>query len=217
MNQPSLAAPAPDAPRRPGRPPGRRSGDSTTRDRILEAARRNFAAGTYATTTIRAIAADADVNPALVLHYFHSKRDLFAATLRLPLHLREDLATLLRLDPDDIGERMVQLYLGFWQNPATRTPLTAMMRSVVTDSDAAEALGSFLSAQLVGPVVAACNRDQPEMRVSLVVSHLIGIALGRHIVGIRPLANADARHLVACAGPVIQHYLTGTLPAPPAA
>ncbi|MCQ4212484.1 TetR/AcrR family transcriptional regulator [Streptomyces longispororuber] len=214
MNEsPSSPRPQPAA-RRRGRPAGRRAGDTVTRDRILDAARLHFAQGTYATTTVRAIAAEADVNPALVLHYFGSKRDLFAATLRLPFDLREQVAALIRDDPDDLGEQLVRAFLRVWQDPISRHPLAAMIRSVVSDQDAADALGQFFSVQMVGPLVAASGRDQPHLRVSLVVSHLIGLVMGRYILGVAPLAKADLDHLVACMAPVVQHYLTGPLPHP---
>lgn len=209
------STPAPRARRGPGRPPGSRTGSTASRDRILAAARRQFAAGSYATTTIRAIAAEAEVNPALVIHFFGSKRNLFAATLRLPLQLRDQVAALVRSDPDDLGERLVRLYLELWQDPAVRTPLMVMVRSVFSDEDAADALGQFLTEHLIGPVVAASGRDQPALRISLVVSHLVGLALGRHLLGVLPLAAADTEHLIACIAPVVQHYLTGDLPAAP--
>ena len=66
----------------PGR--GRRAGDSGTRETILAAARRRFAAHGYDAATIRSIAADAAVDPALVHHFFGSKEQLFVAAMRLP-------------------------------------------------------------------------------------------------------------------------------------
>ncbi|OKJ49526.1 hypothetical protein AMK27_36315 [Streptomyces sp. CB02009] len=202
--------------RRPGRPAGSRTGQSPARDRILEAARRLFAEGTYASTTIRAVAAEAGVNVALVNHYFGGKRYLFAAALRLPLHVRERIASLVRDDPSDLGERLTRLYLQLWTDPAFRTPATAMIRSIFTDQDAAAALGRFLTDEMVGPVVVALRRDQPELRISLAVTQLVGLAGGRYILGAAPLVAADTEHLVACVGPTIQHYLTGELPRPPA-
>jgi AcrR family transcriptional regulator len=195
---------------------GRRAGDTTTRDRILDAARRHFAQGSYAGTTIRAIAADAEVNPALVMHYFGSKRDLFAATLRLPLHLRDQVSALIRTDPDDMGEHVVRLFLTAWQDPSVRIPLSAMIRSVFSDEGAADAFGQFIATHLLGPLVAASRRDRPELRVSLAASHLAGLVIGRHVLGVAPLARAEIEQLVACVAPVIQHYLTGMLPVVPA-
>ncbi|MFD7919069.1 TetR family transcriptional regulator [Streptomyces sp. NPDC059740] len=212
MNEHPPEPPAQLSGRARGRPAGRRAGDRTTHNRILEAARQRFAQGTYAATTIRAIAADADVNPALVLHYFGSKRDLFAATLRLPLHVRDRITTLVRTDPASAGEHVARLFLQTWQDPTTRAPLAAMVRSVFSDQDAADALSRFLSTHMIGPLVAASGRDRPELRISLIVGHLIGLAIGRHIVAVSPLADVETEHLIACVAPVVQHYLTGELP-----
>lgn len=214
MNE--TAPTAPELRRRPGRPVGSRTGHSPARDAILDAARRHFARGTYAATTVRAIAADAGVNPALVIHHFGSKRDLFATTLQLPVPTYAKIAEVVRRDPADIGEQLVRLYLDLWHHPASRAQLAAMVRSVLSDTEAAEALGQFLSDELVGPVVATLGRDQSHLRISLVASQLVGLGIGRYILGIAPLARAADEHLVACTAPVIQHYLTGPLPKAPA-
>jgi AcrR family transcriptional regulator len=184
-----------------------------TRDRILQSAQLLFAQGTYGSTTVRAIAASAGVNPALVIHYFGSKRDLFVASLRLPLQLRDHVAEVLRSDPDGLGERLVRLYLGLWRQPSSRGPLAAMVRSVFSDQEAADALGQFLSEQMVGPIVVNLGSDRPQLRIALVASHLVGLVIGRHILGIAALVEADTELLVACVAPVIQRYLTGSLPA----
>jgi AcrR family transcriptional regulator len=215
VNEAIPAAPGTPA-RRPGRPPGSRTGRSPARDAILRAARRQFAHGTYAATTVRAVAAEAGVDPALVIHHFGSKRELFAAALRFPLHLREHVAALLRQDPTDLGEQLVRFYLGLWQDPITRAPLAATVRSVFSDAEAADALGRLLSAEMIGPVVKALGKDQPHLRISLVASHLVGLAIGRHILAVTPLARAATEHLVACTAPAVQHYLTGPLPKAPA-
>lgn len=65
---------------------------------------------------------------------------------------------------------------------------------------------------MVGPVVAACRRDQPGVRVGLVAGHLVGLAITRHIIALPPLAETEVDHLVACVGPTVQRYLTGELP-----
>ncbi|MFB7337793.1 hypothetical protein ACFC00_40320 [Streptomyces adustus] len=90
-------------------------------------------------------------------------------------------------------------------------------RSVLSDEGAAGALRQFLATHLLGPLVAASRRDQPDLRVSLAASHLAGLAIGRHVLGVAPLAMADIEQLVACAAPVTQHHLTGRLPVAPTA
>ena len=65
-------------------PRGRRPGAPDTRAEILASARALFADRGFGRTTIRAVAADAGVDPALVHHYFGTKDDLFVAALQLP-------------------------------------------------------------------------------------------------------------------------------------
>ena len=72
---------------RPSR--GRRPGAPDTRAAVLAAARAAFAAKGFGGTTIRAVAADAGVDPALVHHYFGTKDDLFLAAMELPVDPRE--------------------------------------------------------------------------------------------------------------------------------
>jgi AcrR family transcriptional regulator len=68
------------APPPPAKPKaGRRPGRNTTRDDILDAAEETFAAGGYAGTSLREIAARAAVNQALLHHYFGTKEGLFQA------------------------------------------------------------------------------------------------------------------------------------------
>lgn len=210
-------APKPGPRRGPGRPAGSRSGDTRTRGRILEAARELFASRTYAATTIRAVAAAADVNPALVHHFFGTKRDLFAATVQLPEQLTGQLPVLIADDADgtaDAGRRIVHLYLTMWQQPETGRVLAAMVRSGMSDPEAADILKQALTETILGPLVAASGRDQPGLRITLAATHLVGLAMGRHILALQPLTDADIEHLTACVAPAIQHYLTGPLPAP---
>ena len=65
--------------RRRGRPTGNTSGD--TRERVLLAAQRTFAALGYEPTTNKAIADEAGITTGAIYHYFESKRDLYAAVL----------------------------------------------------------------------------------------------------------------------------------------
>ncbi|MEE4490832.1 TetR/AcrR family transcriptional regulator [Streptomyces sp. BE230] len=200
-----------------GRPAGSRSGETETRVRILEAARELFASRTYGATTIRAVAAAADVNPALVHHFFGTKRDLFAATVQLPEPLVGQLPGLVAGDMEDIGRYIVRLYLTMWQDPSTARPLAAMVRTGMSDPEAADILKQVLTSTILGPLAAASGRDQPGLRITLAATHLVGLAMGRHILTLQPLTEADVDHLAACVGPAIQHYLTGPLPPPPSA
>lgn len=64
---------------------GRRPGSTQTKAAILAAARDCFAEHGYTETTIRRIATEAEVDPALVMHFLGSKDRLFAETFQLYL------------------------------------------------------------------------------------------------------------------------------------
>ena len=63
---------------------GRRPGHSDARERILDAARHRFAEHGLDGTSMRDVAADAGVDPALIHHYFGTKQRLFIAAVELP-------------------------------------------------------------------------------------------------------------------------------------
>ena len=57
---------------------GRSRNAAQTRADILDAARRRFGSDGYQTTTLRAVAADVGIDPALIIRYFGTKQELFA-------------------------------------------------------------------------------------------------------------------------------------------
>src|SRR5215210_7831557 len=108
------------------RRPGRRGGDSGTRAAILDAARRLFAERGFDGTSIRAVAARAGVDPALVHHFHGSKASLFAASLDLPLDPTAVISRIVREDPEGAGERLARFFLSVWDDPVARAPLLAL-------------------------------------------------------------------------------------------
>lgn len=188
-------------------PAGRRPGNADTRQAVLDAARDCFAAFGYDGATIRAIAAEAGVDPALVHHFFGAKSDLFAAATELPAG--ELLPAPLDGEDDVLGERVVRTFLALWEDPTTRSRFLAMVRSAVRYEAAATMLRSFLSREVLG--VLAHNLDTPDadLRATLVGSQLVGLAIARYVVEVQPLASASVETVVAAYAPTIQRYLTG--------
>jgi AcrR family transcriptional regulator len=188
-------------------PAGRRPGNGDTRQDVLDAARECFATSGYDGATIRAIAAKAGVDPALVHHFFGAKTNLFAAAMELPAP--EVLPGLLDGEVDGVGERVVRTFLTLWEDPNTRSRFLAVVRSAVRYEAAATMLRSFLSREVLG--VRARNLDTPDadLRASLVGSQLIGLAMARYVVKVQPLASASVEAVVAAYAPTIQRYLTG--------
>ncbi|MGC5018060.1 TetR family transcriptional regulator [Micromonospora sp. DT47] len=193
---------------------GRRPGNPDTREAILGAARAAFAERGFDGASIRAIAAAAQVDPALVHHYFGTKDQLFLAAMNAPVDPRELLPKVLTGDRDGIGERLVRMFLGVWDSPAG-TAGVALLRSAVSNEWTARLLREFLVTQVLRRVLDQLDVDPAELplRGSLVASQLIGLAMMRHVVRLEPVASADPETLVAAVGPTVQRYLTGDLPA----
>ena len=193
---------------------GRRPGAPDTRAEVLAAARASFAERGFRATTIRAVAASAGVDPALVHHYFGTKDDLFVAALEIPVDPREALAPVVAAGPDGAGERLLRTFLAVWDDPAIQPGLLALARSMVADDAGGLVREGFIPV-VVGPVLAALVVDRPEVRVPLVASQMIGLVVGRYVLAVPQLAQMPAEDVVARIGPVLQHYLTGDLDGPP--
>lgn len=197
-----------------GRPTGRRPGISGSRAEILRSARERFAADGFDRATIRGIARDAGVDPALVHHFFGTKDALFAAAMELPINPAAAIPPLLAAGVDGLGERLLRFYLALWESDAAPTMLT-VLRSAVSQERAADLLRSFLGREVIGRLAGELRADAPELRATLVGSQLVGLALVRYIIRIEPLCSASVEQVVAAAAPTIQRYLTadlGTLP-----
>ena len=190
---------------------GRRPGAPDTRAAILEAARGQFAAAGFSGTTIRAVAAEAGVDAALVHHYFGTKDDLFVAALELPVDPRVVLAPVVEQGPDGAGERMLRVFLSVWDDPAHRLPLLGLVRGLLEPSGQKLVRDGFLDV-VVGPIGAALGIDQPERRMPLVASQVFGLIIVRYLLEVEPLASMPPDQVVAIYAPTIQRYLTGPLP-----
>ncbi|MGW0395700.1 TetR/AcrR family transcriptional regulator [Streptomyces sp. NPDC003042] len=200
----------PSRPRRgPGRPPRDAVDDGPgTQERIRLAARSEFAARGYDKTSVRGVAKAAGVDPALVHHYFGSKDELFAAAIEVSLEPALVVPAILGEGPDGIGERLARYFLGVWENPVTRAPLLAVIRSALTHEAAAKVLRGLVLRRVLERVAADLNVPDPTFRAELAASHMIGIALLRYVVQIEPLASADPEDIVALVAPTLQRYLT---------
>lgn len=178
---------------------------------MLTAARTAFAEKGFRRTTIRAVAASAGVDPALVHHYFGTKGDLFVAALEIPVDPREVMAPVIAAGPDGAGERLLRALLGVWDDPAVQPGLLAMIRSLLSDDSDQMVREAFLPV-VVAPVIAALAVDRPEVRVPLVAGQVAGLILTRYVLAVPQMAQMPVEDVVARVGPVLQHYLTGELP-----
>ena len=192
---------------------GRRPGLSGTREAILDAARRAFAEHGYQRATIRGVAELAGVDPALVHHYFGTKQGLFVAAVQLPVNPVEQLSALLADDPELVGQRMIGVFLSVWDLAANNSPLLALVRSAVSDEQAAAMLREFITEEVLGRIAEGLGSPDAKLRATLVGSQLVGLMMARYIIRVEPLASAPPALVAAAIGPTLQRYLTGDIAA----
>ena len=189
---------------------GRRPGAPDTRAAILGAARELFASSGYGGTSIRAVAAAAGVDAALVHHYFGTKDDLFLAALQLPIDPRSAMLPVLEGGLPGAGERLLRVFLGVWDDEQNQQPLLALVRGLAEPSGQRLVRDGVLQ-MVLGPVGRGLGIDDPERRMALVASQMVGVVILRYLLRAEPLASMAPDELVAAYAPTLQRYLSGPL------
>ncbi|CAM3651155.1 TetR family transcriptional regulator [Smaragdicoccus niigatensis] len=190
---------------------GRRPGSPATRDAILEAARQRFSEVGFDKTTIRAVAAIAEVDPALVHHYFGSKKDLFLAATDIPIDPTLIVSALRAVPVDQLGEAILRTVLSAWDSPAG-PGLVAAFRGFIAGSQP-ELLRSFVLDVVLKDIRERI--DEPKgtgrKRATLVFSQIAGLGVARKLIAVEPLASMPAEEVVRLFAPNLQRFLTGPL------
>lgn len=176
----------------------------TTRAAILDAARARFGADGYERTTIRAVAGDVGIDPAMVMRYFGNKEGLFAAAASFELHLPD----LTGVPPEKVAEVLLPRFFTVWERNAT---FLALLRAAVTSETAAAKMREVFTEQ-VSPALAPVVTDHQAERAAMVGSQVLGLALSRYVIRVPPLVEMSPEELLGWIGPVIEHYLSTALP-----
>lgn len=190
---------------------GRRAGDSGTRDAVLDAALELFADRGYDGTSMRAVAARAGVDPALIRHFFGHKEGLFVATMANRTVIPKRMAAAVMGPPETLGADATDAYLRLWDDDETRPILMGLVRSAMTSDHGAELLIEIITGQIQGQAIPDMTDQRKVRGFALAVSHLFGIAMARHILRIPPIPDIPHDELVATVAPVIQGYLAPLL------
>lgn len=193
---------------------GRRPGASGTREAILEAARRGFGELGYDRTTIRGIASDAGVDPALVVHFFGSKQQLFLTVMDLPFDPETVLPRILAGERALVGERFARFIVGVLEDESARSVITGIVRAAATEPEAARIVRELITRRVFGPLAAGLGADNAPLRATLVGSQVVGLVVARYIVRVEPLASLQPEQLVAAIAPNLQRYLVEPLESP---
>lgn len=168
---------------------------------ILAAARERFAESGYEAATIRAIAADANIDPSMVMRYFGNKEQLFAAAAEFDLHF-PDLSD---VPPDELGHALVSHFLARWEEDDA---LVVLLRSATTNAEAAQRMKDIFAAQLLPAIVKFIPDDAPR-RAGLIATQVLGMALCRFVLRLPPVVAMSRDELIDWMGPTLQRYATG--------
>jgi AcrR family transcriptional regulator len=186
------------------RMPGRTRDGETTRATILATAQSQFGDYGFERTTIRSVAAAAGVDPALVMHYFRSKAELFAAASRFDVGFPD----LSGIAPERVADVLLPMFVVVW---GPQGPFLPLLRAAATNRAAADALLEVF-VERVAPALATVVPDHPAERAALVGSQVLGLAVARYILCIPALAEMYDPDLIEWLRPVLAHYLTGPAP-----
>jgi AcrR family transcriptional regulator len=191
---------------------GRPAGTSDTRDRILASARELFALNGIGNTSIRAVAAAAGVDSALVHHYFGTKEKLFAAAIQIAIDPMEVIGPLREVPVEELGHKIASMLLPLWDSEIG-AGFVAALRSILAGSEV-NLFRSFI--QDVIAVEVGTRVDNPPgsgaIRIQFVASQLAGVLTARYILRLEPFASLPAEQIVQTIAPNLQRYLTGELP-----
>lgn len=173
------------------------------RDRILAEARTVFAKEGFERTTIRAVAAAAQVNPAMVIRYYGSKEDLFAAASRFELRLPD----LSNAPSERAGELLVAHFLSRWEDDPGGGDLAVLLRAAATHETARATMAQIFEKQLTQAVTQLCGAANARQRASLIASQMLGLAYTRYVLGFAATKALPRAMIVKAVGKTIQAYL----------
>jgi AcrR family transcriptional regulator len=193
-------------------PRGRRSGGTDSKELILAAARRLFSEHGFEGTSLRQVARRAQVDPAMVHHFFKDKDELFALSVELPADPDEVLAGVEDLDPAERGEAIVRAVLRLWEGPAQHG-LEAFVRGTLGSKAKTTLLREMVARMILSRVMTGVPgpAEDVRMRGNLIATQMVGLVVVRYVVRLEPLASAPPDDLVRMVAPTVQRYLTGRL------
>jgi AcrR family transcriptional regulator len=192
-------------------PPGPRDEKGVLSARILAAAREEFAQHGLAGTTIRGVARDANVDPALLYHYFGSKEGLLDAATAPPQRWLENVAKTWTTPLPELGRALLRLMLGAWADDEIGPVLRAVLQTAAHDPGTREKLRRVVEGSLMGVSHLGSNEHDRLVRSGLISSQLMGLAMMRYVWRIEPVASMSDDALVAAIAPNLQHYVEGGL------
>jgi len=194
-------------------PPGPRDERGVLAARIATAARDEFAENGWAGTTIRAVARAADVDPALVYHYFGSKEGLLDAATAPPQKWLENVAATWATPVPELGRALVATLIGAWADDEVGPTLRAVLLTAAHEPSTREKLRRVVAGSLMGASQVGVDGYDRLIRSGLISSQMMGFALMRYVWKIEPIASMSDDEAIAAIAPTLQRYIEGDLTA----
>lgn len=191
---------------------GRRPGNADTRGEIVEAATRLFAAKGYDGTSLRGVAREAGVDPALVHHYFDGKAALFVAAMALPFDPREVKEH--AAGPEYSGARTIEGFLTMWDRAeGTGSSFASCLSAMAASTNVADAMREFVNERVWSVLSRNAGESEALMRrrTAMVSSQLMGLAFARYILRVPPISSASPKQIGRWVGPTLDRYVKGPL------
>ncbi len=180
------------------KPATRSARRAATAQRILHAAREEFAAYGFESGTVRGVASRASVDPSLVIQHYGSKAALFTAAIQLEANAPRAAAEHIL---DVLGLRIGPL------PPAT----AALVRSMLTVPEAALAMKAYLDERIAN-LARGTGGPDAELRAALTVSGILGLTIARHFLKLESLAQATDDELARAAASWLTPVIDPAIP-----
>ncbi len=148
---------------------------------------------------MRGIAREAGVDPALVHHYFDTKEGLFVAAMQFPVEPSVAVPMILAGPREELGERLIRFILTVASDEDRRAPIIAMIRSAMSNEQAATMVREFLGEAVLQRLAQGLGIDP--IRVEAAFGQMIGVVMLRYIVKIEPIASASPMNWSPCSRP----------------
>jgi AcrR family transcriptional regulator len=192
-------------------PRGPRGDRGETLAEIKRAARASFAAHGWEGTSLRAIARQVGVDPALVHYYFSSKEELLDAVTTPPEEWLESIRVTAATPLRERGEAIVRNVIWTWAQPEIREVLESTILTASHEPRTREKLRALVTASLLPAVAERIEGEERTLRASLIGSQVLGLVMLRYVWRIEPIASLSDDELVALVAPTIQRYLSARL------
>ncbi|MEU9136889.1 TetR family transcriptional regulator [Streptomyces sp. NPDC048404] len=183
------------------KPRGRPRGDSGAKERILFEARASFLQRGYRATTMRVVAAAADVDLALISYHFGSKQGLFGAATALGITPGQVVAQVLECAPDRLPQELLRAVLRVWDDPEAGGPLTLLVTQAEQDLALRRALQEYVERELTGRLAAHIGGRDSTERAGSALTMILGVIFSRYVFKINPIAAMDPEQLVHLLAP----------------